>query len=153
MRTIETTIDLDVPPGTAWAILTDFGGHAGWNPFIRRIEGEPVVGTRLVVELTPPDGRTMTFRPRVTAAEPERVLEWLGHLGVPGVFDGRHRFELVPLAGGRTRLVHGETFRGLLVRPIWRSMAGPTRRGFEQLNVAFAERCRAVAATEQARRP
>lgn len=152
MRTIRTTIDLDATPSTAWAVLADFGAHAEWNPFMRRIEGEPTVGSRLVVELAPPGGRSMTFRPRVTAAEPERVFEWLGHLGVPGLFDGRHRFELVPLPDGRTRLVHGESFRGLLVGPAWRSMAAPTRAGFEQFNAAFADRCRAASSTSSAPR-
>lgn len=153
MRSIQTTIDLDATPSTAWTVLTDFPGHAEWNPFMRRIEGEPEVGSRLEVQLTPPGGRAMTFRPRVTAVDRERVLGWLGHLGVPGLFDGRHRFELLPLADGRTRLVHGESFRGLLVRPVWRSMAGPTRAGFDQFNAAFAERCSAGSAARHAAPP
>jgi hypothetical protein len=145
MRTIRTTIDLDVPPDLAWQVLTDFDAHADWNPFMTSITGTDTLGTRLTVALAPPGGRRMTFRPRVTAAEPGRLLEWLGTLGVPGLLDGRHRFLLEPLTGGRTRLVHSETFRGLLVRPLWRSMAGPTTTGFEQFNTAFAERCVVVA--------
>ena len=144
MRTIQTTAVLDVTPDIAWQVLTDFPAHAEWNPFMRRIDGDPTDGARLTVRLAPPGGRAMTFRPTVTAADPGRLLEWLGHLGVPGLFDGRHRFDLEPLDGGQTRLTHSETFRGLLVRPLWRSMAGPTTAGFEQFNAAFAERCLAV---------
>lgn len=146
MRTITTTIDIDADAEVAWAVLTDFPSHADWNPFMAGITGEPTPGSRLTVRLTPPGGRAMTFRPTVTAAEPARLLEWLGHLAVPGLFDGRHRFELAPLRSGQTRLTHSETFRGLLVRPLWRSMAGPTTEGFEQFNQAFAARCRDGAA-------
>ena len=45
----------------------------------------------------------MTFKPRVTVVEPGRRLEWLGTMGIPGLFDGRHSFTLTPLADGRTR--------------------------------------------------
>jgi len=88
----------------------------------------------------------MRFRPTVTESEPGRALEWLGRVGVPGLFDGRHRFELEPLPGGRSRLHHGERFTGLLVPLLWGSVAGPTTAGFERFNEAFADRCREVAA-------
>ena len=141
MRTIQTTAVIDATPDVAWQVLTDFAAHAEWNPFMTSISGEAAEGARLTVRLAPPGGRAMTFRPTVTVAEPGRTLEWLGRVGAPGVFDGRHRFELEPLPDGRTRLTHGETFRGLLVRPLWRSMVGPTTAGFEQCNAAFAHRC------------
>ncbi len=63
------------------------------------------------------------------------VFEWLGHLLVPGVFDGRHRFELFPTATG-TRLVQSESFSGLLVRPLRRWLDVSTREGFEAMNAA-----------------
>jgi hypothetical protein len=141
MRSISTTTDLDVPPDVAWAALADFADHAAWNPFMVRLEGEPRVGSRLLVELAPPGGRPMTFRPVVTAVEPGRRLQWLGHLGVRGLFDGRHDFLLDPLPEGRSRLTHSETFSGLLVPLVWRSMRDRTTAGFEAFNTAFARRC------------
>ena len=150
MRRIETTIDIDVTPEQAWAVLVDLDGHAEWNPFMSEIRGVAAVGERLTVTFTPPGRRATTFRPTVTAADPVRRFEWLGRLGIPGLFDGRHRFDLEPLADGRTRLVHSEEFRGVLVPLLWRSLATATRTGFEQLNAAFAARC--VAVVEQATR-
>ncbi len=144
MRTIRTTVDIDATPAVAWEVLTDFGSYAQWNPFMPDAAGEAIVDARLAIELAPPGGRRMTIRPTVTAAEPEALLEWLGRLGLPGVFDGRHRFELAPLPNSRTRLTHSENFRGLLVPLLWRSVNGPTTTGFEQFNAAFAERCRAA---------
>ena len=50
MREIETTVDLEVDPATAWAVLTDFPAIGDWNPFVRRIDGELVGGWRHVHE-------------------------------------------------------------------------------------------------------
>jgi hypothetical protein len=105
------------------------------------VAGAAPVGSRLTVELAPPGGRSMTFRPTVTEVESGRVLEWLGRLGLPGVFDGRHRFELATLPNGRSRLTQSERFSGLLVPVLWRSVKGPTTAGFAQFNDAFAKRC------------
>ena len=80
----------------------------------------------------------MTVRPWVTAVEEHRYLEWLGRLGMPGLFDGRHSFSLTPLPGGRTLLQQSETFTGLLV-PVAGSILTPTRAGFEAMNQALAQ--------------
>ena len=80
----------------------------------------------------------MTNQP-VTEVSPGEALEWLGHLGVPGVFDGRHRFELSAIGAG-THVVQREWFRGVLVRPLRRSLDSGTRAGFEAMNVALRRR-------------
>lgn len=141
MRSIQTTVDIDATSDIAWQVLTAFDSYPQWNPFIPYIAGTADVGSRLTVELAPPGGRSMTFRPTVTAVEPGRVLEWHGRLGLPGVFGGRHRFELATLPNGRSRLTQSERFRGLLVPAFWRSINGPTTAGFAQFNEAFAKRC------------
>jgi hypothetical protein len=146
MRTLQTSARIPAPPAVAWDVLTDLDDHRSWNPFMSSISGAPEVGARLVVRLTPPGGRAMTVRPTVTAAEPGRRFEWLGHLGVPGLFDGRHRFELHDLGDGTTRLVHEEEFRGVLVPLLWRFVAGSTRAGFEQFDEAFARRVASLVA-------
>ena len=45
----------------------------------------------------------MRFKPRVLKAEPNRELRWLGHLGIPGLFDGEHIFTIEPLDQERVR--------------------------------------------------
>ncbi|MGH3033145.1 MAG: SRPBCC family protein, partial [Gaiellaceae bacterium] len=87
-------MEIAAPPERIWEILTDFASYPDWNPFIRRISGEPTVGSRLEVRIEPPDSRGMTFKPTVIKAEPTRELAWLGRLLLPGVFDGEHHFEL-----------------------------------------------------------
>lgn len=141
---IRTEADLDAPPAVVWRHLTDLAAYASWNPFVVEARGTVAVGQRLAVRLQPPGGRAMTFRPVVTRAD-GHVLEWRGRLAVPGLFDGLHRFHLTATATG-THLVHGERFRGLLVRPLRRSLDEGTRAGFEAANAALADRVAAVRA-------
>jgi hypothetical protein len=135
----------DAEPDRVWDVLTGFESFGEWNPFIVSIEGEPSVGSRLRIRMQPPGGRAMTFRPTVTTSERPRAFGWLGRLGVPGVFDGAHRFDLVPLPGGRTRLVQSERFRGVLVPLLRRSLRRGTLAGFEAMNRALEERAEAAA--------
>src|SRR5918996_6194888 len=115
MKELRTEIEIGAAPERVWQVLTDFDAYPGWNPFIRSIEGETVVGSRLKVRIEPPGARGMTFKPTVRAVEPARELRWLGRLFVPGLFDGEHRLTVEPVDGGRSRFLQSERFDGLLV--------------------------------------
>jgi hypothetical protein len=136
-------IEIEAPPQAVWAVLVDLGAYHEWNPFITSALGTLEVGRRLDLRLEPPGGRRMRFRPLVTQFEEARAIEWLGSLRVRGLLDGRHRFELTRTGHG-TGLVHSERFEGLLVRAARRSLGGPTRAGFERMNLALRERVQAT---------
>ena len=141
---LHTEITIDAPTDVVWDVLTDLDRYSEWNPFVVRSEGRVAVGETLVHRMQPPGGKAMTFRPTVTELDPGRVFEWLGRLVIPGLFDGRHRFELHPTAAGGTRLVHTERFRGVLVRLLKKSLDTRTREGFESMNEALRERAEAM---------
>lgn len=148
---IATQIDIDATPEQVWRHLTDLDAYPMWNPFMVSATGALDVGQILTIDLRPPDGRATTFRPRVTVVETGVTLEWLGRLALPGLFSGRHRFDLSPTEHG-TRLVHSETFKGLLVPFLRASLDGPTRRGFEAMNEALAHRAANTAASPRKER-
>src|SRR3954447_10483976 len=104
MKTIRVVTDIDAPAQTVWDRLSAVADYSEWNPFITEFHGELVTGTPVKVRIAPPGGRSMTFRPTITAIEDGRMLEWLGRLVLPGLFDGRHAFSLEALRNGRTRL-------------------------------------------------
>lgn len=137
---IHTEVLIDAPPATVWETLTDLAKYQDWNPFIVSAEGQVAVGERLVNRINPPGGKAVTFRPTVTVVEQEKTFEWLGRLLVPGLFDGRHRFDLQQTESGGTLLIHAETFRGLLVRFFRKSLDTNTRQGFEAMNDALKGR-------------
>jgi len=141
---LRTEITIGASPTTVWATLTTLDRYDEWNPFITSSDGEVAVGARLINRMSPPGGKAVTFKPTVTVVEPERTFEWLGRLGIPGLFDGRHRFELHPTEDGATHLIHSEQFQGLLVRPFKRSLKTQTLAGFEAMNHALKERAEAA---------
>lgn len=137
MKQLHTEIEINASPERVWQLLTDFASFPEWNPFIRQASGEPKEGSQLEVYLQPSGAKGMTFRPKVLKAEPNRELRWLGHLLIPGLFDGEHSFTIEPLEAGRVRFVQREIFTGLLV-PLFASWLGKdTRRGFEEMNQAL----------------
>jgi hypothetical protein len=141
MRHISVTTEIAAPVEVVWAQLTGTAAFGEWNPFIPELTGELADGERLSVRITPPGAKGMTFRPRVTAVEENRRLEWLGRMVLPGVFDGRHSFTLVPTDGG-TLLTQEETFTGVLV-PLTASTLATTEEGFRQMNEALKARVEA----------
>lgn len=144
MRIIETTVDLHASPETVWETLVDFESYPEWNPFVTSIEGRPVEGERLAIRIEPPEGRAMSFKPRVTAAVPQKHFEWLGKLGLKGLFDGRHEFRIEEIGPEHTRLTHRESFSGLLVGLLLNE--ADIRAGFEGMNEALRERVEGEAA-------
>jgi hypothetical protein len=141
---VRAEVDIEASPEAVWDVLMDFDSYPSWNPFIRRVNGRSEVGSKLRARLEPPTGPGMTFRPTVTTLRPREAFGWLGRLGLPGVFEGAHLFELVPLEGGRTRFVQSERFDGILAGPLRRSIRERTLAGFEAMNRALAERARAA---------
>ncbi len=140
MKELHSEIEIDAPAERVWRVLTDFASYPQWNPFIRSISGEPTTGERLRARIEPPGGRGMTFKPKVLNAEANRELRWVGHLLVPGLFDGEHSFTIEPLGGNRIRFVQREAFKGVLVSLFARSLEANTQRGFEQMNRALKAR-------------
>lgn len=139
MYELRTEIKIDAPPATVWETLTDASQFAQWNPFIHKMEGDLVVGNQLSVEVGAPGASRLTFTPEVLVVEPQQELRWLGKLLVTGLFDGEHIFELKADSNG-TRLVHRESFRGLLVPIFKRMLERDTRPGFELMNEALKQR-------------
>lgn len=113
VRRVRTEHFIPFPPERVWAVLTDFGCYAEWNPLNIRATGEPRLGARIAMTFINParPGTTISQVVTLTAFEPERRLAWEGH--VPLLFHGRHHFELIAEADG-TKLLHGEDMSGLI---------------------------------------
>lgn len=140
---LHTEIEIDTTAERVWSVLADFKAYPEWNPFIRRTSGDLVRGARLDVHIQPNGAKAMTFRPSILVAEPGRELEWLGHLFLPGIFDGRHRFLIEPLGEGKVRFRQSESFSGILVPFFRTSLDRDTKLGFEEMNRALKARAEA----------
>jgi hypothetical protein len=89
----------------------------------------------------------MTFRPTVLAVDPARELRWLGHLLLPGLFDGEHEFQIHRLGPTRVRFVQQERFTGMLLPLFARNLDKHTLPGFKAMNLALKARAEAPSGT------
>ncbi|WP_328640065.1 SRPBCC domain-containing protein [Streptomyces canus] len=152
MKTISHSIEINAPAAEVWKVLTDLAAYSDWNPFIREASGDVTVGQRLTLRMFPADGKPMTFRPRVLAADPGVELRWIGHFVLPGIFDGEHRFTLTTTATGGTELLQAEKFSGLLV-PFTAKTISATRQNFAALNQALKTRAESLSQPNPAPAP
>jgi hypothetical protein len=137
MRELLTEIEINVSMAKVWEVLTNLRRFAEWNPFIREAKGKVKEGSRLRLRIEPPGGKGMTFNPTVTRVVPESEFRWLGHLLIPGLFDGEHIFEIKSLKENSVNFTQREQFRGLLVPLLWNNLEAGTRQGFNEMNVAL----------------
>jgi len=139
MKELKTEILINTTPQKVWAILVDFQNYHEWNPFIKSITGNVLVGSKITVRLEPPEANGMTFKPKVLVFEMNKELRWLGNLLFPGLFDGEHKFELVDNGNGTTTFKQSEKFKGILV-PLFKKMLDiNTINGFNLMNQKLKE--------------
>jgi hypothetical protein len=138
---IETDVWIDRPPQTVWTILTATADYPRWNPEITRLDGALVVGN--VITFTEGSGdAAMVFRPTVLTVNPGHELKWRGSVGMPGLFDGEHRFRL-EADGARTHFIQSERFSGILVGKLSDDVLQNTAASMRQMNAALKARAEA----------
>lgn len=138
MLYISTEITIQASLETVWNHLTNFPAYTQWNPFIIQASGLAKEGEKLNLTMQLTNGKTMVFRPKVLAASTNLELRWLGHLGIYGLFDGEHSFELRETPKGV--VVHqSERFSGLLARPMLHFIRENTQQNFEAMNKALKQ--------------
>ena len=119
MKFYEAGAEIQAPPETVWALLTDAAGFPDWNPTVERIEGTIAPGETIKVYVHLSPGRA--FPVKVTEFQPPHRMRWTG--GMPlGMFTGDRTFTLTPRADGGTSFHMREEYTGVMLPLIWRSM-------------------------------
>ena len=137
MTEISAATEIAASPQQVWAVLTDLASYPEWNPLFREASGQLTAGARVTLKsVHPANGRLMTVKVKVLAAEPATELRWASSL--PGIITGEHSFSLTA-AGNGTRLVQTETYRGLLARMSAQTISA-TQAAFQALNQAIKQR-------------
>ena len=140
MKEIRTEIDIRAPVEKVWELLTDFKSFELWNPFIRKIEGTPSVGTKIKIHLHTSAGKSRSYRPKITMVETFKELRWFGKSTIPGLFNGERIFILEPIESNQTRFIHKEIFTGLLVSLVGSRLDKDMYSSFNSMNEALKER-------------
>ena len=143
LYTVRTEIMLPASPEKSWNVLTDFARYPEWNPYLHTVEGRFSTGESLsftLVDENFPEPLELTAQ--LGPVLVNRRFYWTGHVGVQGLFDTRHVFELHPRDDGNTDLYHYEEFRGLIpaLLPQRDKRTAYTRAAFERMNMALYQR-------------
>ncbi len=137
MKEIRTEIEIRASAEKVWDLLTDFKNFEQWNPFIRKIEGTPALGTEIKIHLYTSGGKSRTYQPKITRLEPLKELRWFGKSTIPGVFNGERIFVLEPIEGNQIRFIHKEIFTGLLVHLVGNRLDKDMYSSFISMNEAL----------------
>jgi hypothetical protein len=136
-KSITTEIVINAQAGQVWDELTDFNKFPDWNPFIRKVAGEIKTGNTIEVTMQLMGGKPLVFTPVILALEKNKFLQWEGKLFIPGIFTGRHTFQLIETKKNRIKLIQREDFEGILV-PFFNYDS--TIGGFKLMNNKLKER-------------
>ena len=137
MIEIVTEIEIAGPVSQVWRVLTDFPAYPRWNPVVRSIRGAATPGATLYVVFHPRGSIPVWFPATVSVASADTEFTWTGSLLTPRIFSGEHYFRLEAIDGKRTRLIHGEAFRGPLAPLMYRMLGNYNRSGFVAMNDAL----------------
>ncbi len=133
-KEIKTSIDISATPKKIWNILTDFSEYPNWNPFLKSITGDMIVGNKIKI-----NAGGMKFEPILLTYETNKALHWKGKLLFNGLFDGEHRFEIIDNNDGTSTFLHEESFSGILVGLFSNKLDADTKSGFIAMNEKLKE--------------
>lgn len=139
MREIKTEIEIYASAVRVWRVLSDFDSFPEWNPFVIKVEGKPIKGEILKIEVQLPDSMKLKFTPEILVAEPNKELRWVGNMPL-GMFRGEHYYKIEPLGENKSRFIHGEYFSGWFVPVIFAMVGKQTERGYHLMNQAIKDR-------------
>ena len=140
MKTIETNIIVDSKPNKIWAILTKFEEYELWNPFMTKVVGNAILGSKIEVNIKTISGKQRTYFPIITKCEINRELRWKGKSFLPGIFDGERIFVIEETNDNRVSFLHKEVFKGLGVKLVGDKLDQDLRESFVMMNKALKVR-------------
>lgn len=140
MRLLETSIAIDAPAQTVWAVLDELASYPEWNAMLPDIAGRTTVGGQVSTTFVRPNTPVMKISPKITRVVAARELRWLTQAPDPTTFSGEHIFRVVAREGGGVMFHNDEIFRGTMVEERWPGLNTNTRAAYEQVNQRLKER-------------
>lgn len=140
MKTIETVIIVDSNPDKIWSILTNFKEYELWNPFMIKVVGNAILGSKIEVNIKTISGKQRTYFPIITKCEINRELRWKGKSFLPGIFDGERIFVIEKSNDNKVSFLHKEVFKGLGVKLVGNKLDQDLRESFVRMNKALKAR-------------
>ena len=112
---IKTEIDISATPSNVWAIISDINNWQEWSPIIKDSKGTATVGSKLSITMMgkEQDKDGPKYNPVIIELKESKYFHWRAYMVTGFIFTNDKIIELQETDSG-TRLIHKETFRGLL---------------------------------------
>jgi hypothetical protein len=139
---VRKDIEISAPPSKVWQAVIAFDKYKNWNSQLQYLGGEVKPQSTLHLKLSVKGTDPYEFKPVVSHWEENKRFAWLAVTGVPRVFDGEHFFEIQDLGNGKTLVVNGEEYRGILsliIKNLPMMQSAP--EGFELMNTELKNYC------------
>lgn len=128
-KEIKTSIKIHATPEKVWEVLTLFKDYPKWNPFLKSVDGEFIVGQTIKI-----NAGGMKFNPKVLVFDKLKEIRWIGKLFIKGLFDGEHIFQIIDNNDGSVLFKQEEKFSGILVGLFSKKLDTDTKLGFQKMN-------------------
>ena len=135
-KTIATEIIIEASSQEVWNVISDNSNWKNWNPFMINSSGTIAKGKKLQNTLQMTD-KTMGFKPRILEYTEGKSFTWIGRIIMPGIVDGKHSFEVIPLENGKVKFIQYEKFSGILSGIMVKKYGTETKENFIKMNVAL----------------
>lgn len=145
MKRLETSIAINAPAQTVWAVLDELASYPDWNQMLPDIAGRTTVGGQLTTTFVRPNTPVMKISPKITRIVAARELRWMTQAPDPTTFSGEHIFRIEPRDGGGVTFHNDEIFRGSAVEERWPALNTNTRAAYEEVNRRLKERAERIA--------
>lgn len=141
MYEVLTSVEIDAPRERVWSVLESLPQYDEWNPFMTRLRGRLATGEPFEFYGTV-EGRDYPIEARFVDVRPGEEIRWAGPRSklLGKLFGAEHFFRLETLPSSRTRFVHGERFRGLVMPVMWKHFEPRIRKAYEAMNAALKRR-------------
>jgi len=137
MREIKTELNIDAPPEQVWRIITDFDNWEKWNPIVNTTSGTAALGSKVEITMRGKDGQDAnSYTAIITRFDEPKTLRWHGKMMAEFLMANDKIIELEETDSG-TRLIHRETFNGILVPLFWGKLSEHVPAMLNSMNEAL----------------
>lgn len=142
---IHTEIEINASAETVWKVLVNFPDYPSWNPVITKINGMPYVGDKISFNLRAAPGIEIPIPACeiLVASAAVKELRWKGP-AIPladQILAGEHYFMIQEISPTKVRLVHGESFTGLVAGFLEPLLKDRITQSYSEMNEALKSRC------------
>jgi hypothetical protein len=121
-RVITTEIEINASPDKVWTVLANINDWKNWSPIIKDSSGEAKMDSKLVITMISEEGKEgkpgPRYEPVITVFEKYKNLTWSAKMMAGFVMTNGKVLILEKTSLG-TKLIHKETFSGLMVPMMW----------------------------------